>query len=171
MYNKNIKIVLATVFFALVVWQFVEGNIGNGIFFLLIGLFFLLLYFRNEFLLLSFMELKKQDLDKASKWLTYIKEPQKALTQSQYAYYHYLKGVIHPNQNLSISEKHLKQAIKLGLRMDQDVAIAKLNLAGIAINKRKKREAQTLLTEAKKLDKNGILKEQIQNLKQQMKRV
>ncbi|MCW8980119.1 MAG: DUF2892 domain-containing protein, partial [Altibacter sp.] len=31
MFNKNIKLVLAALIIAAAVWQFVEGNIGNGI--------------------------------------------------------------------------------------------------------------------------------------------
>jgi len=49
--------------------------------------------------------------------------------------------------------------------------LAKLNLAGIALTKRRKKEAQILLTEVKKLDKNGALTEQTKYIKQQMKRI
>jgi len=38
------------------------------------------------------------------------------------------------------------------------------------MTKRRKREAQLLLKEAKSLDKNGMLNEQIQMMKKQMKR-
>jgi hypothetical protein len=55
--------------------------------------------------------------------------------------------------------------------LDQDKALAKLNLAGIALTKRRKKEAQILLTEVKKLDKNGALAEQTKYIKQQMKRI
>jgi hypothetical protein len=41
------------------------------------------------------------------------------------------------------------------------MAMAKLNLAGIAMSKNRKREAQILLTEAKKLDKHNMLDNQI----------
>jgi len=37
--------------------------------------------------------------------------------------------------------------------------------------KRNKREATRLLNEAKKLDKKGLLKEQIRMMKQQLKRI
>ena len=47
----------------------------------------------------------------------------------------------------------------------------KLQLAGIALTKRRKREATNLIAEAKKLDKHGMLKDQIQMVKQQMKRI
>jgi hypothetical protein len=73
--------------------------------------------------------------------------------------------------NITQAEKFFKRAIKLGLAMDQDLAMAKLNLAGIAMTKRRKREATNLLAEAKKLDKHGMLKDQIKMMKQQMKKI
>ena len=54
--------------------------------------------------------------------------------------------------------------------MDHDLAMAKLNLAGIAFTKRRKLEAQKLLQEAQKLDKRDMLSEQIKMMKQQMKK-
>ena len=54
--------------------------------------------------------------------------------------------------------------------MDYDVAMAKLSLAGIAMQKRRKREATTLLQEAKKLDKQNMLAEQIKMMSQQLKK-
>jgi hypothetical protein len=55
--------------------------------------------------------------------------------------------------------------------MDYDVAMAKLSLAGIAMQKRRKREASILLKEARKLDKNNMLTEQIRMMQQQMKKL
>jgi hypothetical protein len=59
----------------------------------------------------------------------------------------------------------------LGLILKQDQAMAKLSLAGILMAKRNKREATRLLNEAKKLDKKGMLAEQIRMMKQQLKRI
>ena len=52
-----------------------------------------------------------------------------------------------------------------------DLAVAKLNLAGIAMSRKRKMEATALLNEAKKLDKQNMLKEQITMLKGQMKKM
>jgi hypothetical protein len=46
--------------------------------------------------------------------------------------------------------------------------MAKLSLAGIAMAKRNKREAQMYLSEAKKADKNKLLADQIKQMKDQM---
>lgn len=72
--------------------------------------------------------------------------------------------------NMNEAEKYFKKAIALGLSMDHDLAMAKLNLAGIAFSKRRKQEAQKLLSEAEKLDKRDMLAEQIKMMKQQMKK-
>jgi len=171
MFNKNIKIVLAGLILAVAVWQFIQGNIGNGIMFILLSGIFIFLYYKNEMILMAFLRLRKQDFPGAKKWLDKIKDPETALTQKQQGYYWYLHGLMLSQTNITKAEKFFKKAIKLGLSMDQDLAMAKLNLAGIAMTKRRKREAQILLTEAKKLDKHGMLKEQITMMKQQMKKI
>ena len=169
--NENIKLVLAFIVVALAIWQFTDNYIGNGILLLLLAGIFVFLYFKNEFILLAFLKLRKQDFEGTNKILDKIKDPETALITKQQGYYNYLKGIILSQTNITQAEKFLKKAIKLGLSMDQDLAVAKLNLAGIAMSKRRKREAQILLTEAKKLDKHGMLKEQMTMMKQQLKRI
>lgn len=171
MFNKNIKLVLAVLIFIWSVYEFSQGHIGNGIAILLLTGIFILFYFKNEFILLAFLQLRKQNFEGAQKWLSYIKNPEGALTQKQQGYYNYLHGIMLSQTNITQAEKFLKKAVKLGLSMEHDLAMAKLQLAGIAMTKRRKREATTLMNEAKKLDKHGMLKEQIQMLKQQMKKI
>ncbi len=171
MYNKNFKLVIAALIVGAAIWQMIEGYIGNGIMLILLSLIFVFLYFKNEFILLAFLRLRKQDFAGAKKWLDRIKNPETALTTKQQGYYNYLLGIMLSQTNITQAEKYLKKAVKLGLSMNQDLAVAKLNLAGIAMTKRRKREAQNLLTEAKKLDKHGMLKEQITMMKQQMKKI
>lgn len=171
MFNKYIKLIIAGLLIAYAIYQFVEGNIGNGIFIILVSGVFIFLFFRNEMILLAFLRMRKQDLDGTQKWLEKIKNPESALTQKQQGYYNYLYGIIYSQKNLTQAEKYFRKALKLGLNMSYDVAMAKLSLAGIAMQKRRKREATTLLQEAKKLDKNNMLTEQIKMMQQQMKRI
>lgn len=171
MFNKNIKLVLTALILAFAVYQFTQGLIGNGIALIFFSSIFVLLYFKNEMILLAFWKLRKQDFDGAKKWLDKIGNPQANLTQKQQGYYHYLHGLMTAQTNMNQSEKYFKKAIQLGLSMKQDIAMAKLNLAGIAMTKRRKREAQMLLKDAKDLDKQGMLKDQIRMMKQQMKKI
>ena len=170
MFNKNIKLVLFVLVVVIAVWQFTESNIGNGIFLLVFSLIFILLYFKNEFIILAFFKLRKQDFPGAKQWLDKIQNPETALVRKQQGYYKYLNGLMVSQTNLNMAEKYFKKAVELGLSMDQDLAMAKLNLAGIAMTKNRKIEAEKLLAEAKKLDKHGMLKEQITVMKQQMKK-
>ncbi len=171
MFNKNIKLVIAGLIIAYAIYQFVEGNIGNGISLILFSLIFIFLYFRNEIILLAFLRMRKQDMEGTQKWLDRIKNPEAALITKQQGYYNYLHGILHSQKNLTQAEKYFRKALKLGLTMDYDVAMAKLSLAGIAMQKRRKREATTLLNEAKKLDKNNMLTEQIKMMQKQMKKI
>lgn len=171
MFNKNIKLVIAGLIIAYAVYQFFEGYIGNGIALILLAGIFIFLYFRNEMILLAFLRMRKQDLDGTQKWLSKIKNPESALITKQQGYYNYLHGIIFSQKNLTTAEKYFRKALKLGLTMDYDIAMAKLSLAGIAMQKRRKREATTLLQEAKKLDKNKMLTEQIKMMQQQMKKI
>jgi len=171
MFHRNIKLIIAGLIIATGIWQFTEGEIGNGIFLLLFSTVFIFLYFKNEFILLAFLKLRKQDFAGAQKWLSYIKNPETALVQKQQGYFQYLHGIMLSQTNLGQAEKHFKKAIELGLSMDTDLAVAKLNLAGVAMTRRRKLEATNLLNEAKKLDKQGMLKDQIKMMKDQMKKI
>jgi tetratricopeptide (TPR) repeat protein len=171
MINKIIKYVLIALSLGWSVYQFTLGNIGNGILFIFIGSLFVIGLFRHELILLSFLHLRRGKFEKASKTLEKIKHPEH-LMRSQEAYYYYLVGLIHAQtQSASKAEKYFRKALGLGLRMKTDQAMAKLNLAGIAVMKRRKREAMNLLTEVKKLDKRKLLSEQVKLIQGQMKRI
>lgn len=170
MFHKIIKLILAAFVFALAIWQFAEGNIGNGIMYILLAGIFVFLYFKNEIILLAFLRLRKQDFDGAKKWLDRIPNPEASLVKKQQGYYYYLNGLMVTQTNMNEAEKHFKKAEKLGLSMSADMAMVKMNLAGIAMAKNRKREAEKLLSEAKKLDKHNMLTEQLKMMQQQMKK-
>src|SRR5690606_29893287 len=171
MYNKNIKLILAVLIVAAAIWQMTESFIGNGIMLLLLAGVFVFLYFKNEIILLAFLRLRKQDFPGAKKWLDKIQNPEAALVPKQQGYYHYLNGLMVSQTNINEAEKHFKKAEKVGLSMSTDMAMVKLNLAGIAASKNRKRDAEILLDEAKKLDKHNMLDEQIRMMRQQMKKM
>lgn len=171
MFSKYIKLVIALGISVWAVFQFIDENIMNGISILLLAGIFVFFYFKNEFLLLAFLKIRKQNFSGAQKWLAYIKNPSSALRKPQEAYYYFLQGLMVSQTSMTQAEKLFKKALSLGLSMNHDIAMAKLNLAGVAMHKRRKREATTLLNEAKKLDKHGMLTDQIKMMKQQMKKI
>ncbi|MBN09326.1 MAG: hypothetical protein CMC79_03005 [Flavobacteriaceae bacterium] len=171
MFPKFIKIIISLCLFIYSLYQFRENYIGNGIFYFLLSLFCVLLYYKNEIIFLAFLRLRKQDFLGTHKWLSKIKSPEKNLVKKQQGYYYYLYGIINSQTNLTIAEKNFKKAIKLGLSFNHDLAMAKMSLAGILMQKRRRREATILLAEAKKLDKQGILSSQMKLMQQQLKKI
>ena len=171
MFNKLFKLILAFLSIVFCVTQFMSDNIGNGIALIFLSLIFILLYFKNEILILAFLRMRKQDLDGTEKYLNMIKNPEKSLIKKQHGYYNYLFGIIYSQKNLTQAEKFFKKALSLGLNMNHDIAMAKLSLAGILMQKRRKREATMLLNEAKKLDKHGMMTQQIKIMQTQMKKI
>ena len=170
MFNKNIKLALAILTLGVSVWQFSENEIGNGIMLILLVAIFVLLYFKNEIITLAFLRLRKQDFPGAQKWLAKIKNPEGALTKKQQGYYNYLQGLMVAQTDMTLAGKHFRKAIDLGLSMSADLAMAKINLAGIAMTKNRKREAAQLLKEAKGHDKHNMLADQIKMMETNMKR-
>jgi hypothetical protein len=171
MLNKIIRLGLTTLIFVWSIFQFMEGNIGNGISLILLAALVFLTYLRNENIIIALWHLRKNNIEKAEKALGRIKNPEKSLIKGQAAYYYLLKGMMESQRGVGKSESLLKKALSMGLRNKSDQALAKLNLAGIALSRRRKREAQILLTEVKKLDEKKMFNEQVRMIKEQMKRI
>ncbi|WP_313386404.1 DUF2892 domain-containing protein [Chishuiella sp.] len=168
--NKYIKLVIAALLIALGIFLFTIREYGWGVVSLLLAIFPVLFYFRNENILLAFWFLRKEDMVKAKKWLSKITNPSSQLIPKQLGYYNYMKGITEAQDNISLSEKYMKEALNYGLSFDHDRAMANLSLAGASMSKGKKKEAEVYLKEAKKNDTKGMFTDQIKMMTGQMKR-
>ena len=144
------------------------GFWGWGILVFLLGGIILLTFFFNENMLIAQFYLRKDNMVKSEEWLGKITDYEKQLNKSQHGYYNLLIGLLESRKAPMKSEKYFKKALSLGMKMSHNIALAKLSLAGIAMAKRNKREAQQYLSEAAKDDKNKLLADQIKMMKQQM---
>lgn len=150
---------------------FISGSIGYGILVFLLLSLVILSIFKNEINLLAFLMLRQNKFKKAKNILNWIKNPD-GMIKSQQAYYFYLHGLIDSQSGvIKEAEKHFKKALSIGLRMKQDQAVAKLNLAAAVAAKRNKPEAIRLLQDAKKLDTYKLLTDQIKMLETQLKKI
>ncbi len=50
-------------------------------------------------------------------------------------YYHYMMGITEAQDNVAVSEKYMKEALKYGLSFDHDRAMANLSLAELHCQK------------------------------------
>jgi hypothetical protein len=163
-----VRLIVGFAFIGAAVALFIFGFWGWGILLVLLSILVFITYFYHENMLIAQWFLRKDNMEKAEKFLGKITNYEKQLNRVQHGYYNLLLGLIESRKAPMKSEKYFKTALNLGLHMDHNVALAKLSLAGIAMGKRNKREAQMYLTEAKKADKNKLLADQIKQLKDQM---
>ncbi|MGN6640985.1 MAG: DUF2892 domain-containing protein [Mucilaginibacter sp.] len=166
--SNIVRLIIACVVAAAGVTLCGFGFWGWGILVFLIGGLILLTFFFNENMLIAQFYLRKENTTKAEEWLGKITNYEKQLNKSQYGYYNLLLGLMESRKAPMKSEKYFKKALSLGMKMSHNVALAKLSLAGIAMAKRNKREAQMYLQEASKDDKNKLLADQIKMMKAQM---
>ena len=151
-------------------YLFYDGHWGWGIVFIFVTALFVLSIFRNENIILALNQMRLQNVDKAQKYLNRIKQPQ-FLVKRQRAYYYYLLGLSGAGKNsMGTAEQLFRKALAIGLKRDHDQAMAKMNIAAICMGTGRRKEAEQLLSDAKKLDTKGILSEYIKDLKKQMGR-
>ena len=167
--NKYIKFLISGLMIALGVYLMMNRQIGWGIVVVFFSLSPILLFFKNEYILLAFWQMRKQNFVKAAQWLTHIKSYQSQLHRSQYGYFHYLQGLTLAQENPAKVEPLMRKALDYGLNMKQDRAMATLNLAAAALQKGRKAEAQKFLDDAKKLDSAGMMTDQIKMIREQLK--
>ena len=86
MFPKVIKLILSFISLAYAVYQFTDDYIGNGILFIILSGMFILLYFKNEIIFISFLKLRKQDFVGTEKWLNRISNIELNLVRKQQGY-------------------------------------------------------------------------------------
>ena len=163
-----IRCLLAVISISFNTWLFASGHWGWGIVFIFVTALIILSFFRNENMILALNQMRLGNTDKAKKHINRITHPQ-FLPRKQHAYVLYLQAVMNSQEfGFTKSEQVLRKALALGLRTAQDNAVARMHLSGICAQTGRKNEAISLLSEAKKLDKDGIMKDQIKMMQQQL---
>jgi hypothetical protein len=148
---------------------FYSGYWGWGITLIFPTAIVIFSFFRNEQMVLALNAMRTGDTDKAKARINKITAPQ-FLPKKQHAYVLFLKAVLNTQElGFTKSENLLRKAIDMGLRTAQDNAVARMHLAGICAQTGRKKEATTLLAEAKKLDASGMMKEQISQMQGQLR--
>lgn len=151
------------------VMLFYEGYWGWGITMILPLAIIGFSFFRNENMILALNQMRLGNTEKAKKYINRISAPQ-FLPKKQHAYVLFLKAVLGTQElGFAKSEQLLRKALQMGLRTGQDNAVARLHLAGICAQTGRKKEALTLLAEAKKMDDSGMMKDQIVQMQRQLK--
>ena len=164
-----IRCAIAAAALFLTVALFYNGYWGWGIVMILMLVIIGFTFFRDERMILALNAMRSGDTEKAKNQINKITAPQ-FLPKKQHAYVLFLQAVL-GTQDLGFakSEELLRKAMGMGLRTGQDNAVARMHLAGICAQTGRKKEALTVLAEAKKLDESGAMKDQIVQMQSQLK--
>ena len=163
-----IRCILSVFSLFLLVYSFATGHWGWGIVMVFVSALIILSFFRNQYMILALNQMRVGNHEKAHGYLIKISRPD-LLPKKQHAYVLYLKAMLGTQDlGFSKSEQMLRKALEMGLRTQQDNAVARLHLSGICAQTGRKTEALSLLSEAKKLDKEGVLKEQTSMMQKQL---
>ena len=164
-----IRCIVAALTLGFNTYLFYSGSWGWGIFMIFVSALVVLSFFRNENMILALNQMRTGNTDKALKYINRITHPQ-FMPRKQHAYILFLQAVMGAQQAgmATNSENKLRKAIGLGLRKPEDNAMARMHLAGICAQTGRKKEALSLLSEAKKLDNTGMMKDQIRTMQQQL---
>jgi len=151
-----------------VIYLFSTGHWGWAICMIFVTAIIGLSFFRNERMIMGLNQMRLGNTDKAKEHINKIAAPQ-FLPKKQHAYVLFLQAVLNSQElGFSKSEQLLRKALLMGLRTEQDNAVARMHLAGICAQTNRRQEAVSLLAEAKKLDKSGVMKEQISQMQKQL---
>jgi hypothetical protein len=150
-----LRIIIALTALGFNVYLFSSGSWGWGISMLFVSALIILSFFRNPSMILALNQMR-------------VGNPE-FLPRKQHAYVIFLQAIMGA-QTLgpAQSEPKLRKALALGLRTPEDNAMARMHLAGVCAQSGRRKEAMSLLSEAKKLDKSGMMKDQIKTMQQQL---
>ena len=163
-----IRCLVAASSLSYVVYLFATGHWGWAICMIFVTAIIGLSFFRNERMIMGLNQMRLGNTDKAKEHINKINAPQ-FLPKKQHAYVLFLQAVLNSQElGFAKSEQLLRKALGMGLRTDQDNAVARMHLAGICAQTNRRSEAVSLLAEAKKLDKSGMMREQITQMQKQM---
>jgi hypothetical protein len=163
-----IRCALALAALSFTVILFAQGHWGWGIVMIFVTAIIGLTFFRNENMIMAMNQMRLGNTDKAKHYMNKITHPQ-LMPRKQHAYVVFLQAVLNTQEyGFGKSEAMLRQALSLGLRTQQDGAVARMHLAGICAQTGRKAEALSLLAEAKKMDDKGMMKDQIVQMQRQL---
>lgn len=166
-----IRTLLTLATLAFTVYLFADGHWGWGIFMILPLTILVFSFFRHERIILAFNQMRVGNTEKAYMHLKKITAPQ-MMVKRQQAYYYYLIAMLGTQEHgMAKSEQLMRKALSLGLRSAMDKAVAYMHIAGMCLQSGRKQEGLKLLDDAKRLDKDGMLTEQIKTMKKQATQV
>lgn len=164
MFTPIIRIVLIIACLGMsILFYLREDYINTGLTILAAGLFGYG-YFKYGTVYTAFQQLKKENIDKAEKLISKIRNPNN-LSKQQKAYYHFTNGIIASEKNeFDLAKSELTKALEIGLRTKNDTSIVLLNLANVEYERKELSSANEYLNELTDYELKPLVKSEMDKL-------
>ncbi len=171
MFILNARLILAFLFLLLGILFNIQYGIGSAWYLYIASIILLATHFLFGTVWAAFSTLKKGKVNEADNLLNRIKKPE-WLLKSHRAYYHFTKGMIAiQHKDTPTAQNHLKQALDLGLRTDNDNALSALHIAHSSFVERDYKQSSAYLQKAKAFNSNDLMiKENLKELENALAR-
>src|SRR5579859_329588 len=154
MFTPLVRLLMAILGLSLIIVYFQKGSTQSA-YITLFGVALIIWgYFKNGTVYLAWQKIKKQDFAKAEKILLQTKYPH-FLKKEQRGFYHFTKGLVEASKNNSENaRRNFMEALKFGVRTENNVAIINLNLAEIEAERGNINEAKLHLQKMRSMKYN-----------------
>lgn len=164
MFTPLVRVLMGVTGLVMGVFYFIRGSNTAAYLMLLAVALTVWGYFKNGTVYLAWRKVKKEDFTGAEKVLQKTRFPE-FLKKEQRGFYHFTKGLIEASRNNSLEARgHFTDAIKFGVRTENNVAIINLNLAEIEVNEGNYLNAKEHLVKAQSLKHSGALEPEINRI-------
>jgi hypothetical protein len=168
MFTPATRVIIFAAGLLLVLYYLLHGNATSAALTLLGVSLVVWGYFKNGTVYLAWRKVRAQDFKTAKRILAQTKYP-RLLKKQQRGFYHFTKGLIHLSEmDLENARINLLDALKYGVRTENNRAIIALNLADIEIEEGRMEKARTYLESLTSLRYNDVLEIEVQRIKQKL---
>ena len=169
---RRIRLLLVLLFLVLGIVIHAVNGIGDAWYLYVASILLLTTHFLFGNVWNAFRLIQKGNVTEAENILNQIKRPE-WLYKKNRAYYHFIKGMIAlQRKELEVGEQHMKEAVQLGLRNNNDNAMARLNLAHISFVQQRYTTAKKQLEKVKAYQPSDlIIKQNIEELEQALSKL
>lgn len=165
MLTNRTRLAVVALSLALGAWLSLRGSLMPGLLLLVAGVILGVGYFRYGPVWLAMRALGRGDADKAASHLSSISDPQRLERQSR-AYFEMASGLLAASRGRSgDAERHLRRALELPLRTQNDRAVAELTLAELLVGAANA-EATELLDRASERSPKRRVEEEIARVRE-----
>jgi predicted negative regulator of RcsB-dependent stress response len=168
MFTPIIRVILVVFSLIAAAYFYSKEDFANMSMMLIAGGLFIYGYFKYGTVYAAFQHMKKNNLKKAEELISKIKNPDK-LTKGHKSYYYFTTGIIAlEKKEFEKSHSDLTQALKIGLRTENDKSIVLLNLANIELLRKNFIKANEYIKKVKELDLKPLVESETNRIEKEI---